>query len=96
MLPGGSAVAVVGWIGLAVVAVALLAAAAAWQPGGGWRGALRSVPRTLAGDIPGTLYLTATAAFVVVVTWALVPLVIPALGLAALAAVAIPERPRRR
>ena len=29
------------------------------------------------------------------VTWALVPLVIPALGCAALAVVAVPERPRR-
>ena len=32
----------------------------------------------------------------IVATWALVPLVIPALGCAALAVVAIPERPRRR
>ena len=46
-------------------------------------------------DVPGALYLAATAAFVVIVTWALVPLVIPALGCAALAVVAVPERPRR-
>ena len=61
LLPGGAVVAVIGWVGLAVVAVALLAAAGAWCPAGGWRGAVRSVPRTLAGDIPGTLYLAATA-----------------------------------
>ena len=31
-LPGGGAVEIVGWVGLAVVAVALLAAAGAWSP----------------------------------------------------------------
>jgi hypothetical protein len=38
----------------------------------------------------------ATGAFVCVVTWALPPLLIAGLGCAALAAVAIPERPSRR
>lgn len=94
-LPGGMLVEVVGWVGLAAVAVALLAAASAWSPALGWRGAVRAVPRAVAGDIPGALYLLATAGFVVVVTWALLPLLIPALGMAALAAVAIPERRRR-
>ena len=43
-LPGGIAVAAVGWVGLAAVAVTLLAAAGAWTPGAGWRAALRGVP----------------------------------------------------
>lgn len=94
-LPGGAAIAVVGWVGLALVAVSLLAAAAAWNPGHGWRRAVRGVPRTLVADIPGTLYLAATATFVVVCTWALPPLIIPALGCAALAVIAIPARARR-
>jgi hypothetical protein len=94
-LPGGAAIAVVGWVGLAVVAVSVLAAAAAWTPEHGWKRAVRSVPGILAGDIPGALYLAATAAFVVVCTWALPPLIIPALGCAALAAIAIPARARR-
>ncbi|MGC5224288.1 hypothetical protein ACPW96_17115 [Micromonospora sp. DT81.3] len=157
LLPGGAAIAIFGWVGLAAVGVSLLAAAGAWspephkgrasasrgfgaepqtgrasasrgsgaephigrasasrgsgaephigrasasrgfgaEPHKGWRGAVRSVPRTLRGDIPGTLYFAATAVFVVVLTWALPPLIIPALGCAALAAVAIPARARR-
>ena len=95
-LPGGMAVAAVGWVGLAAVAVTLLAASGAWAPGAGWRAALRGVPASLSADIAGALFLVATAVFVCVVTWVLVPLVIPALGCAALAVVAIPARRRRR
>ena len=95
-LPGGIAIAVVGWVGLAAVAVTLLAAAGAWTPGAGWRTAVRGVPAALRADVAGALFLVATAVFVGVVTWVLVPLVIPALGCAALAVVAIPERRRRR
>lgn len=95
-LPGGDLVAVGGWIGLAVVAVAVLAAAGSWRPAGGWRAAVRAVPRTLAGDPAGAAYLVATAGFVGVVTWMLPPVLLPALGCAALAVVAIPERQRAR
>lgn len=94
-LPGGAVVEVIGWVGLAVVAVVLLAAAGAWTPESGWRAALRSVPTALASDVPGALYLVATAIFVCVVTWALPPLVIAGLGCAALAVIAIPARRRR-
>ncbi|MCC2594040.1 hypothetical protein LKO27_11550 [Tessaracoccus sp. OS52] len=96
LLPGGVMVEVVGWVGLAVLAVALLAAAGAWNPADGWRGALRRVPGLVVADVPGALYLLATAGFVVIVTWALFPLLLPALGCAALAVVAIPGRPRRQ
>ncbi len=95
-LPGGLAVAAVGWVGLAAVAVTLLAAAGAWTPEAGWRAALRGVPASLSADIAGVLFLLATAVFVCVLTWVLVPLIIPALGCAALAVVAIPARRRRR
>lgn len=95
-LPGGMVVEVVGWVGLAAVALVLLTAAAAWTPAVGWRGALRAVPRVVAADMPGAAYLVATAVFVVVLTVVLVPLLLPALGMAALAAVAVPERRRRR
>jgi hypothetical protein len=96
LLPGGVLVQIVGWAGLAVVAVSLLTAAGAWAPAGGWRAAVRAVPRSVAGDPGGAAYLLATAGFVVVVTWARPPLLIPALGLAALAVVAIPVRRRSR
>lgn len=95
-LPGGALISAVGWLGLAAVGVALLTAASLWSPERGWRTAVRRAPGTIARDLPGALYLVATLVFVVVVTWALPPLLIAGLGCAALAAVAIPERPSRR
>ncbi|MBT2518387.1 hypothetical protein J7E29_13150 [Streptomyces sp. ISL-90] len=95
VLPGGPIVGVVGWAGLAALVLALFLAAGRWTPELGWLGALRAVPRALRDDPAGAGYLVATAAFAVIVTWQLVPLVIAALGCVALAIVAVPERPRR-
>ena len=95
-LPGGVAMAIVGWVLLAAVAVTLLAAAGAWTPRAGWRAAVGSVPGALVTDVAGVLYLLAAAGLVCVLTWVLIPLVIPALGCAVLAVVAIPERRKRR
>lgn len=95
VLPGGPVIAVVGWVGLAVLALVLLTAAGRWTPGRGWLGALKDVPGALREDPVGAAYLVATAAFACVVTWQLLPLVIPALGCVALAVMAVPERPRR-
>ncbi len=39
--------------------------------------------------------MVATVGFLIVITWALTPLLIPGLGCAALAVVAIPGRPRK-
>ena len=94
-LPGGPLVGAVGWLGLAALALALFTAAGRWTPGTGWIGALRSVPGAVAADPIGAAYLVATAVFAAVVTWQLLPLVVPALGCVALAIVAVPERPRR-
>ena len=96
MLPGGPVIAVIGWTGLVLAAVALLSAASAWSPERGWRAALSGVPATLRADLRGALFLAATAGFVGIATWMLVPLIVPALGCAALAVVAIPERRRAR
>lgn len=95
VLPGGPVVAVVGWVGLAVLALALLTASGRWTPGRGWLGALKEVPGAVREDPVGAAYLVATGVFAVVVTWQLLPLVIPALGCVALAVMAVPERPRR-
>ncbi|KQM82684.1 hypothetical protein [Agromyces sp. Leaf222] len=95
-LPGGQLIAVVGWVGLAALVLALFAASGGWTPELGWLGALKGVPAALRGDLAGAAYLLATAIFAGVVTWQLFPLVIPALGCIALAIVAVPERPRRR
>ncbi|MGA7147244.1 MAG: hypothetical protein WBX17_02000, partial [Microbacterium sp.] len=66
----------------------------AWSPEVGWRGALREGRAALGADLRGALYLAATAVFVGVAAWMLVPLIMPALGCAALAVVAIPVRRR--
>ena len=95
VLPGGPIVGVVGWAGLAALALALFVAAGRWSPELGWLGALRAVPRALRDDPAGAGYLVATAVFAVIVTWQLIPLVVAALGCVALAIVAVPERPRR-
>jgi len=95
VLPGGPIVGVVGWLGLAALALALFTAAGRWSPNVGWLGAFRGVPRAVREDPAGAAYLVATGVFAAVVTWQLVPLVIPALGCIALAIVAVPERPRR-
>lgn len=95
-LPGGVLVEAVGWAGLGVVTVGMLLAASAWHPQGGWRAAIRAVPAAARADAFGVVYLVATVGFVGVVTWALPPLFIAAIGCAALAVVAIPARPRRR
>lgn len=94
-LPGGAVIEVVGWVGLAVVAVAVLVAAGAWTPETGYRAAVRSVPAIVRGDIVGALYFTATAVVVAILTWILPPLFIAAIGCAALAVVAVPQRSRR-
>lgn len=95
-LPGGPIVGVVGWLGLAALVLVLFTAAGRWTPVLGWRGALRAVPHAVRADPAGAAYLLATAAFAAIVTWQLLPLIVPALGCAALAIVAVPERPSRR
>lgn len=96
VLPGGPVVAAVGWLGLAALALALFTAAGLWAPQRGWLGALRLASRSVAADPIGAAYLVAAAVFAVVVTWQLLPLIVPALGCVALAIVAVPERPARR
>ncbi|WP_228484702.1 hypothetical protein [Microbacterium cremeum] len=95
-LPGGPAVAVVGWTGLVACAVALLVAAGSWTPERGWRTAVRGIPSAVAGDPIGAVYLAAAAVLAGVVTWMLIPLIIAGLGCAAFAVVAVPARRGRR
>lgn len=94
-LPGGVVIEGIGWVGLAVVGAAVFGLAGLWSPDLGWRGAVRALPASIGADPVGAVYLVAAAVFVGVLTWALLPLAIPAIGCATLAAVAIPVRPRR-
>jgi hypothetical protein len=95
-LPGGPLVMAIGYAGLGFLAVVLFTMASLWTPESTWRTVLRAVPAELRADPVGAAYLLATAAFAVVVTWQLAPLVVPALGCISFAIVAVPERPRRR
>ena len=95
-LPGGAAIAVIGWAGLVAGAVALLTAAGSWSPESGWRAAVRGTPHAIATDPIGALYLAAAAVLAGVVTWMLIPLIIAGLGCAAFAVVAVPARRGRR
>ena len=95
-LPGGPAIAVVGWAGLVATAVALLTAAGSWTPELGWRAAVRNVPSAVAADPIGAVYLAAAAVLAGVVTWMLFPLILAGLGCAAFAVVAVPARRGRR
>lgn len=95
-LPGGGLISIVGWAGLVAGSVALLVAAGAWTPEGGWRAAVRSIPSSLASDPIAAVYLTAAAVLVGVMTWMLAPLIIAGLGCAAFAVVALPARRGRR
>lgn len=93
-LPGGEAIAAAGWAIAALAGGALLLASAAWSPESGWLNAVRSIPGAVQADPVGALYTVTAAAFVGVAAWMLVPLAVPALGCAVLAAVAIPSRRR--
>jgi hypothetical protein len=95
-LPGGEAIAIIGWAGLLALAVAVLLAAGAWSPTLGWKDAVRAVPGAIRADAAGAAYIAAAAVFTGVVTWALAPLFIAGIGCAALAVVAVPGRRRRR
>ena len=95
-LPGGPLIAVIGWAGLLIAAVALLLAAGAWTPERGWRPAVRGIPSSIARDPIGAAYLAAAAVLVVVMTWMLAPLLVAGLGCAAFAVMAVPGRRGRR
>ena len=95
-LPGGIIVAAAGWIGLIAAGVAVLLGAASWSPASGWKHATRGIPNALRADPVGNLYLASAVLFVGIATWMLVPLILPALGLAVFSIVAIPGRRRRR
>ena len=94
VLPGGAAIAPVSWAALAAVVLLAVAMAGIWTPESGWRRTFRSALDTLSADPVGALYVLAALVFAVIVTWQLLPLIIPGLGCVALAVVAAPERRR--
>ena len=95
IVPGAGMVLVVGWLGLAVVATTVLTAARLWEPDRGWLAALRGCWVEWRSDPVGVIYMLAGVVFVGVVSWQLLPLVVPGIGCLVLAVLALPERPRR-
>lgn len=95
-LPGGMVVGAVGVLGLVALGVALVVAASRWTPERGWWAAVRAVPAAIGADAVGAAYLVAAVVLTVVVTWQLVPLVVPGVGCLVFATVAVGERRRIR
>ena len=91
-LPGGAAVGAVAVALLAALTVLMLRVAAAWTPESGWRVASRAGWTRVRVDLVGSAYLLAAAAMVVLFTWMLPPLIVPALGCACFAVAALSAR----
>jgi len=91
-LPGGVAVGGIAAVLLAVLTVLTLWVSAAWTPVLGWRAAVRLGFASLRTDLIGSAYLLVGAALVVLFTWMLPPLIIPALGCVCFAVAAISAR----
>lgn len=91
-LPGGVAVGAIAAVLLAAVTVLMLWVAASWTPGLGWRASVRVGLAALRTDAVGSVYLVVAAGLVVLFTWMLPPLVIPAFGCLCFAVAAISVR----
>ena len=91
-LPCGIAVGALATVLLAALTVLTLWVAAAWTPVVGWRAAVRLGFASLRTDAVGSAYLLVGAALVVLFTWMLPPLIIPALGCVCFAVAAISAR----
>lgn len=91
----GIVMSIAGALAVLAVAVLLLLLAALWTPQRRWRGALRAVVERTSRDPIEALYLALAVIVVVVLGVQLLPLVVPALGLAALAVVAVEVRRRK-
>ena len=91
-LPGGIVVGAIAVGLLAALTVFMLWAAASWTPARGWRSAVRVGFASLRSDLVGSAYLLVGAALVVLFTWMLPPLIVPAFGCVCFAVAAISAR----
>ncbi len=91
-LHGGGVVGVVCVVAAVGLAVVVLRAAADWSPRKRWSVLVREAARRTAADPTGSLLLVMALGVLVVVTWQLLPLVVPMLGCVMMAAVAVERR----
>ncbi|MFJ9040699.1 hypothetical protein ACIRF8_29495 [Streptomyces sp. NPDC102406] len=95
-LPGGQLAAGVGLFALIGGAVAVLRAAAVWEPGARWRHLLADAARRTVLAPAGSFLLVCGLAVTALCAGFLAPLAVPVLGILAAAAVAVEERGRTR
>jgi len=92
-IPAGGAIAVACLAASAMLSVLTLRAAAAWSPSRTWTATVRAAARRSAVDDPGgSLLMVLAVGVLAVVTWQLLPLVVPMLGCVLMAAVAVDRR----
>jgi hypothetical protein len=91
----GTVMSMVGWLGVGIIATAVVMAAGAWTPDGGWWRAVRGLRDQLDASPSGVVYLLVAVALTAVLTWQFVLLLVPSLGIVALAVVAVQSRARR-
>jgi hypothetical protein len=91
-LHGGGVVGAVCTAAGAGLAVVVLRAAADWSPHERWTALLRGAARRAVADPGGSLLLVVALCLLVLVTWQLLPLVVPMLGCVLMAAVAVERR----
>lgn len=89
---GGQFVAVVCAVVAVGLAVVVLRTAAAWSPGARWVSLAREAARRGVADIGGSLLLVMALGLLVLVTWQLLPLVVPMAGCVVMAVVAVERR----
>ncbi|MFD4695570.1 hypothetical protein [Streptomyces sp. NPDC058463] len=91
-LPGGPLVGAVGILALIGYLVAVVRAAACWEPGGNWRTLLAAAGRRTVRDPAGSLLLVCGMAVVVLSGALVLPLAVPVVGAVAAAATAVEAR----
>lgn len=91
-LPGGTVVGVVTGVLAVALVIVVLRFVGAWRPGTAVREGLRGAAWRSVEDLPGSALLLAGAGVVAVVVWMLLPLLLVAPGLLALAALAVEHR----
>ncbi|KPI28060.1 hypothetical protein OK074_6868 [Actinobacteria bacterium OK074] len=95
-IPGGQLVGAVGLFALLGAAVALLRAAAVWEPGTSWRALLADAGRRTVLDPAGSFLLVGGLVVVGCSALLVAPLAVPVLAARAAAALAVEERHRHR
>lgn len=91
-LPGGPLVGAVGILALIGFLVAVVRAAACWEPGTTWRPLLADAGRRTVRDPAGSLLLVCGMAVVVLSGALVLPLAVPVIGAVAAAATAVEAR----